>query len=108
MTAAHDIDWPRLAQRLNHDPPRRAARVAGDVYPYPDGRGHTCRAPFRLIRSVWAGDVDGAFEQFALVEHCPGTDQGDQVWGVDGPPASLCGINELVGHGNPGSAGLLW
>jgi hypothetical protein len=29
-----------------------------------------------------------------------GTNQGDQVRGVDGPPAGLRGVDQLVGHGN--------
>jgi hypothetical protein len=31
------------------------------------------------------------------MEHGAGTDQGDQVWGVDGAPAGLCGIGGLFG-----------
>lgn len=30
---------------------------------------------------------------------------GNQVWGVDGPPAGLCGVERLVGHGNPRRTG---
>lgn len=40
----------------------------------------------------------GTFEQLALVEDRAGAYQGDQVWGVDGAPAGLSGINQLVGH----------
>jgi hypothetical protein len=59
------------------------------------------------LRFGWFGgfgrcDVDGPFEQFAFVEHCAGPDEGDQVWGVDGSPAGLCGVDALVGHGNSG------
>jgi hypothetical protein len=50
------------------------------------------------------GDVDGAFEEFALVEGGAGADEGDQVWGIDGSPAGLCGLDELVGHCQPGRA----
>jgi hypothetical protein len=55
--------------------------------------------------SATPGDVDGAFEQFAFVEDCACPDEGHQVLGVDGPPAGLCCINELVGHGNTGCTG---
>lgn len=34
------------------------------------------------------------------MEHRAGTDEGDQVWGVDRSPAGLCGVDELVGHGD--------
>ena len=44
------------------------------------------------------GDGGGAFAQFALVENRAGTDQGDQVWGVDGSPTGLSGVDQLVGH----------
>ena len=28
---------------------------------------------------------------------------GDQVWSVDGAPAGLCGVDELVSHGDTGT-----
>jgi hypothetical protein len=36
------------------------------------------------------------------VEHSAGADQGDQVWGVDGAPPGLCGVDQLVGHSSCG------
>jgi hypothetical protein len=39
------------------------------------------------------------------VEDCSGSDEGDQVWCVESPPAGLCGVDELVGHGNSGGTG---
>jgi NAD(P)-dependent dehydrogenase (short-subunit alcohol dehydrogenase family) len=39
------------------------------------------------------------------MEHRAGADQGDQVWGVDGVPSGLCGVDQLVGHGNSRSPG---
>lgn len=50
----------------------------------------------------WGCDVGGAFEQSAFVEDGAGADQGHQMWGVNGPPAGLGGVDQLVGHGNPG------
>ena len=50
------------------------------------------------------GDVGGPFEEFAFVEGGAGADKGDQMWGIDGPPAGLCGLDELVGHCQPGRA----
>ncbi|SIK23483.1 cysteine synthase [Mycobacteroides abscessus subsp. abscessus] len=41
------------------------------------------------------------------MEDRSGTDEGDQVWGVDGSPAGLGGVDQLVGHrqsGRPGSS----
>lgn len=38
-------------------------------------------------------DVGGALEQFGFVEDGAGTDEGDQVRGVDGAPTSLCGVD---------------
>jgi hypothetical protein len=43
--------------------------------------------------------------QFAFVEDGAGTDEGDQVRGVDSPPAGLCGVDQLVGHGNSRGTG---
>ncbi len=51
------------------------------------------------------GVCPGALEQFALVEDGASTDQGDQVWGVDGTPTGLCGVDQRVDHGNSGCAG---
>jgi MFS family permease len=42
------------------------------------------------------------------VEYRAGTDEGDQVWRVDGTPAGLGGVDLLVGHGNPRSAAVLF
>jgi hypothetical protein len=47
-------------------------------------------------------DVYGSFEQLALVERDNGTNEGDQVRGVNGPPACLCGVDQLVDYGNSG------
>jgi hypothetical protein len=42
------------------------------------------------LRCRWFGcDVDGSYEQLALVENGAGTDEGDQVWRVDCAPAGL-------------------
>ena len=51
---------------------------------------------------VGGGDLDGPFEEFAFVEDGAGPDEGDQVRGIDRPPAGLSGVDELVGHGDPG------
>ena len=37
-------------------------------------------------------------------EHGTGADEGDQVWGVDGAPAVLGGLDELERHRQPGRA----
>jgi hypothetical protein len=39
------------------------------------------------------------------VEHRGNTDEGDEVWGVDGKPTTLCGVEELVGHRIPAAHG---
>jgi 2-polyprenyl-6-methoxyphenol hydroxylase-like FAD-dependent oxidoreductase len=52
--------------------------------------------------TVAALEALAPFEQFAFVEHRAGTDQGDQVRGVDRSPAGMRGVDELVGHGNSG------
>jgi hypothetical protein len=39
------------------------------------------------------------------VEHRASTNQGNQMWCIHGPPAGLCGIDELVGHGNSRGTG---
>ena len=31
-----------------------------------------------------------------------GSDEGDQVWGIDRSPAGLCGLDELVSHSDSG------
>ena len=56
----------------------------------------------RRVGGFGWGDVGGAFEEFALVEGGAGADEGDQVWGIDGSPAGLRGLDELVGHCHPG------
>lgn len=42
----------------------------------------------------------------AFAEDRSGAHEDDQGWGVDGPPASLRGVDQLVGNGNgnPGNA----
>jgi hypothetical protein len=52
------------------------------------------------MRRTGGCDGDRAFEQFAFVEYRAGTDEGDQVRGVDRPPTGLGDVDELVGHGN--------
>lgn len=59
----------------------------------------------RLGGGFGRGDVGGPFEEFSFVEHRAGADQGDQVRGVDRPPTGLCGVDQLVGHGNTGRPG---
>jgi hypothetical protein len=58
---------------------------------------------FGWFGGFWWDDVGRSFEELAVVEDGSGANQGDQVWGVDGTPAGLRGIEELVGHGNSGS-----
>src|SRR6516225_152688 len=87
MSAVHHTHRPRRAF-----PPGASNGDSGDVgYA---GLGWSGR-----------GDVDGAFEQFALVEHGAGTDEGDQVRRVHHAPAGLRGLDQLVGHGDTGGAG---
>jgi DNA-binding MarR family transcriptional regulator len=57
------------------------------------------------LRRRWFGcDVDGSFEQLGLVEDGAGTDEGNQLGGIDLAPACLGGFDELVGHRQPGRA----
>jgi len=69
----------------------RESGVSGDLR---FGRGGS-----RVGRFGW-GDVSGAFEKFAFVEDRTSTDEGDQMRRVDGPPAGLGGVDELVSHGD--------
>ncbi len=46
----------------------------------------------------------GSFDEFPLFESGARTDEGDEVWGVDGTPAGLCGLDELERHGYAGSS----
>jgi len=48
------------------------------------------------------GGLVGAFDEFAGLEHGAGTDEGDEVWGVDCSPAGLSGLDELERHGQSG------
>ena len=55
-----------------------------------------------LDSSGSAGEMSmGRSSSLPFVEHRAGTDQRDQMGGVDRPPAGLCGVDQLVGHGNP-------
>ncbi len=50
------------------------------------------------------GHSTRSFEEFAFVEQSSGADQSHQVGCVDGPPAGLRGVDQLVGHGDSGGA----
>src|SRR5215208_4532904 len=39
------------------------------------------------------------------MEYRAGTDQSNEMWCVDGTPAGLCGVDQLVGHGDSGCTG---
>ena len=54
------------------------------------------RLRFRRFGLVWRGDIGGSFEQFAFVEDRAGAHEGDQVRGVDGSPAGLCGGHKPI------------
>lgn len=45
------------------------------------------------------------FDEFAVVECRSGSDEGDQLWCVDGSPPGLGGFDELERHGQTGGAG---
>jgi len=46
-----------------------------------------------------------SFNEFAVAERGPATDERDQMWCVDRAPAGLGGLDELERHGQPGGAG---
>jgi hypothetical protein len=56
------------------------------------------------LRGVLLGCFVGAFDEPTVAEVCAGPDESDQVWCVDRTPAFLCGLDQLVGHGDSGRA----
>jgi hypothetical protein len=58
----------------------------------------------RLADPLLIGLVE-AFDELASFECRAGSDEGDQVWCVDGAPARLGGLDELEGHGHAAGAG---
>jgi hypothetical protein len=44
----------------------------------------------------------GSFDEFSFLEPGAGTNQGDEVRGVDGAPAGLCRLDELERHRDSG------
>ena len=115
--AVPDVDREQLDE---YRPPTQIAdrRLEGTDVELHDGASimgeivKTCGSGFSgdvrsgLLSGVFVrlrrGDVGGTFEQFAFVEDGAGAHQGDQVRGVDGSPAGLCCVDQLVGHGNTG------
>ncbi len=51
---------------------------------------------------VVLGVVVGAFDELAVLERRAGSDEGDQMGGVDGSPPALGGLHELEGHRDAG------
>ena len=57
-----------------------------------------------LLGGLGLGVVVGSFDELAGLECGAGTDERDQVRGVDRAPAVLGGFDELERHGQPGRA----
>lgn len=55
-----------------------------------------------LLGSRVAGVGVGWFDELAVDECGAGAEKRDEVEGVDRAPAGLGGLDELVGHGQPG------
>ena len=50
------------------------------------------------LRGLLSGRFVGAFDEFAVLEGCAGTNECDQVRRVDRTPAGLSSLDQLVGH----------
>jgi hypothetical protein len=51
-----------------------------------------------MVHQTLCRDGGGTLDQMAAFEASPGTDKGDEVGCVHGPPPLLGGLNELEDH----------